>query len=47
MCQKKANVENQVKKVYPLVLVLYRENTLDITANDIVSQLIWFFIQYI
>lgn len=36
-CEKKANAENQIKKVYPIVLVLYRKNTLDITANDIVS----------
>ena len=37
-CPKKTNIENQIKKVYPIVLVLYRENTLDISVNDIVSE---------
>lgn len=35
-CQKVANGEQQVKRVYPVVLILYREDTLDITLNDIV-----------
>lgn len=35
-CKDLSNPENQVKKTYPVVFLLYRENFLDITLNDIV-----------
>lgn len=39
-CQSSPNPENQIKKTYPVVFILYRESTVGITSNDIVCS-VW------
>jgi hypothetical protein len=36
-CKDLTNPENQVKKTYPVVFLLYRPDLIDIRANDLVK----------